>query len=383
MTEVSEFYIFSHIFISFIGAILLLAIWFNIKHRFSQIFQENDTQKRVDKGLLHLSLAMFIWVISGCWSYAGHYFSFENTPSFQFGIHLLSIVNNMFLLLALFYFYYAPKFIYNNKKNITIILIVIVVTAIITLLLSSFSEEKHTSNHINLRAIPDLILSAFLCSLLGISLFRTFAYRGLKIVGIIAVLIIILVFSSQLSEVFINYGNDFSNNLVKIIAKTSLISIFLVLATTWVIRLAHMPKPNEMTISFLDWGLVKISIPTKGVFDQTIDFGSKTTQYKNLLKFAIRRKYGEGDLQSLMVSLAGEIKNQTYLTRIIENINSILKLSAIQRLERRDLFTFIGEGRYRLRIIPKHISIDSALLEEFLKTPENKEYSSLTYKETP
>ena len=140
-----------------------------------------------------------------------------------------------------------------------------------------------------------------------------------------------------------------------------------------------MPKPNEMTISFLDWSLVKISIPTKGVFDQTIDFGSKTTQYKNLLKFAIRRKYGEGDLQSLVVSLGGEIKNQTYLTRIIENINSILELDNIQRLERRDLFTFIGEGRYRLRIIPKHITIDTALLEEFLKTPDNKDYNSLIH----
>nr|WP_321231763.1 hypothetical protein [uncultured Psychroserpens sp.] len=379
MTDVSEFYILSHIFISLVGAILLLAIWSNIRQRFSQLLEENDTQKRVDKGLLYLSLAMFIWVVSGCWSYAGHYFSFENTTGFQFGIHLLSIVNNMFLLLALFYFYYAPRFIYNNKKNINIILIVIVITAIITVLLSNFTQERSTMNDINISAIPDLILSAFLCSLLGISLFRTFANRGLKIVGVISVLIMLLVFSSQLSEVFINYGNDFSNNLIKIIAKTSLISIFLVLATTWVIRLANMPKPNEMTISFLDWSLVKISIPTKDVFDQTIDFGSKTTQYKNLLKFAIRRKYGEGDLQSLMVSLGGEIKNQTYLTRIIENINSILELDTIQRLERRDLFTFIGEGRYRLRMIPNHISIDSTLLEEFLKTPENKEYNALVH----
>ncbi|OUS03408.1 hypothetical protein A9Q86_00400 [Flavobacteriales bacterium 33_180_T64] len=377
MTEVSKFYMLSHIFISLVGATLLLAIWSNIRQRFKQLLEEDDTQKRVDKGLLHLSLAMFVWVISGCWSYVGHHFSFENTTGFQFGIHLLSIVNNMFLLLALFYFYYAPRFIYNNKKNINTILIVILATSIITFTLSNFSEVKDTSNGIHISGIPDLILSGFLCYLLGISFYRTFAHRGLKIVGIISVLIIVLVLSSQLSEVFISYGNDFSNNLIKIIAKTSLISIFLVLATTWVIRLANMPKPNEMTISFLDWSLVKISIPTKGVFDKTIDFGSKTTQYKNLLKFAIRRKYGEGDSQSLMVSLGGEIKNQTYLTRIIENTNSILELDHTQLLERRDLFTFIGEGRYRLRMIPNHITIDTTLLEEFLKIPENKDYSTL------
>jgi hypothetical protein len=377
MTLVTEFYFLSHIFISFIGAILLLALWFNIRKRFKLILEEDDTQKRVDKGLLYLSLAMFIWVVSGCWSYFGYFFSLEATTPFQLGIHLLSIVNNMFFLLALFYFYYAPSFIYNNTKNTKIILVLIVITSIITFVLSSFSEKNTMTNGINFSGIPDLVLSGLLCSLLGISLYRTFAHRGLKIVGIISTLVVLLMFSSQLSDVFVNYGNDFSNNLIKIIAKTSLISIFLVLSTTWVIRLASMPKPNEMTISFLDWSLVKISIPTKGVFEQTIDFGSKTTQYKNLLKFAIRRKFGEGDSQSIAVGLGGEIKNQTYLTRIIDNTNTILELDSMQQLERRDLFTFIGEGRYRLRMIPDHITIDSVLLEEFLKTPENKAYSTL------
>ncbi len=377
MIEVAEFYILSHIFISLIGAILLIAIWYNIRQRFKHILEENDAQKRVDKGLLYLSFAMSIWVFSGCWAYAGHSFSFENTNSYRFGIHFLSIVNNMFLLLALFYFYYAPRFIYNNKKNINKILIVIVVTSIATLSLSYFLGDTNIYNGMNISGLPDLMLSGFLCYLLGISFYRTFAYRGLKIVGVISVLVIILMFASQLSEVFLNYGNDFGNSLIKIIAKSSLISVFLVLATTWVIRLASMPKPNEMTIAFMDWSLVKISIPTKGVFEQTIDFGSKTTQYKNLLKFAIRRKYGEGDSQSLSVSLAGEIKNQTYLTRIIENINSILELDNTQILERRDLFTFIGEGRYRLRMIPNHIAIDETLLQEFSKTPENKDYKAL------
>lgn len=377
MVEVTEFYILSHIFISFIGAILLIAIWYNIRQRFKHILEENDTQKRVDKGLLYLSFAMFVWVLSGCWAHTGHSLSFKGTNSYQFGIHFLSIVNNMFLLLALFYFYYAPRFIYNNKKNINKILIVIVITSIATFSLSYLLGDSNTYNGIKLSGVPDLLLSGFLCYLLGVSFYRTFAFRGLKIVGVISVMVIILMFTSQLSEVFVNYGNDFANSLIKIIAKSSLISVFLVLATTWVIRLASMPKPNEMTIVFLDWSLVKISIPTKGVFEQTIDFGSKTTQYKNLLKFAIRRKYGEGDSQSLSVSLAGEIKNQTYLTRIIENINSILELDNTQILERRDLFTFIGEGRYRLRMIPNHIVIDEALLQEFSKTPENKEYKAL------
>ncbi|WP_412984248.1 hypothetical protein [Pontimicrobium sp. IMCC45349] len=377
MTEVARFYILSHIFVSFIGATLLIAIWYNIRKRFKQILEENDNQKRVDKGLLYLSFAMFIWVLSGCWAYAGNAFSFAETQAYQLGVYLFSIVNNMFLLLALFYFYYAPKFIYNNKKNINVILVLIVITSIVTYILSKTLGNNNVINAIKISGIPDLVLSGFLCYLMAISFYRTFAYRGLKIVGFISGMVIALMFTSQLPEVFMSFTDDFTHNFIKIIAKTSLIAIFLVLATTWVIRLANMPKPNEMSISFLDWSLVKISIPTKEVFDQTIDFGSKTTQYKNLLKFAIRRKYADSDQQSISVNLGGEIKNQTYLSRIIDNINDILQLETSQQLERRDLFTFIGEGRYRLRMIPENINIDTTLLKEFSESPENKDYKSI------
>ncbi|HNP68123.1 MAG TPA: hypothetical protein PKH16_09485 [Aequorivita sp.] len=376
MTEVAKFYILSHICIAFIGGVLLLALWYNIRARFRQLLEEDDSQKRVDKGLLYLSMAMFVWVISGCWIFGGTIFNTTETQGYQLAINLFSIVNNMFLLLALFYFYYAPKFIYHNKKNIKKIIWVIIFTSVITFALPFILKESNVVNGIRISAVPDLLLSAFLCYLLGVSFFRTFVYRGLKIIGYISVLVILLIFVSQISEVFLTFGNDFSNNFIKIIAKTSLISIFLVLATTWVIRLASTPKPNEITIHFLDWSLVKLNIPTKNIYDQTIDFGSKTTQYKNLLKFAIRRKYAEGDSQTIPVNLGGEIKNQTYLTRIIENINDILQLDDSQKLDRRDLFTFIGESKYRLRIVPNNISIDKRLLEEFSESAENKDYKA-------
>lgn len=376
MSEVTEFSLLSHIFISFIGGVLLLALWFYIRKQFKQILEENSSQKRVDKGLLYLSLAMFVWVISGSWGFVSQVFNFSETTLYQIGVNLLSIVNNLFLLLALFYFYYAPKFIYNNKRNVTIILVLIVITSIATFGISYSLGATTISEGIKISGIPDLILSGFLCYLLGVSFYRTFAYRGLSIIAIISTFVILLMFISQLSGVFVNFGNDFSNNLIKIIAKTSLISIFLVLATTWAIRLASMPKPNEITIKFIDWSIVIISIPSKNVFEKTIDFGSKTTQYKNLLKFAIRRKFGEGDNQCMNVGLGGEIKNQTYLTRIIDNINTILQLEKAQQLERRDLFTFIGEGNYRLRMVSINIKIDPTLLQEFVENSENKEYKS-------
>ena len=232
-------------------------------------------------------------------------------------------------------------------------------------------------NNINYNALPDLLLSGFLCYLLMVSMYKTFLYRGLKVVSIISVVVVVLIFISQLPEVFINLDDDFSNHLIKIVAKTSLISLFLVLATTWVIQLANTPKVNEMQIKFIDWSLIQLSIPSKNINNKRVDFGSRTTQYKNLLKLALRRKFGNGDDQSIVVGAAGEIKNQTYLSRIIDDINDLASQDVTQQLERKDLFTFIGEGKYRLRMLPEHITIDQNLLNEFVEQSENKGYSAL------
>lgn len=376
MSDVIQFHNLSHTFISLIGALLLLAIYYNIRTRYKKILEESGNQKRVDSGLLFLSLAMFVWVVAGIWRYAGSHYMFADSFVFAAGVNILSIVNNMFLLLALFYFYYAPTFIYGNRKNIKIIISIIVLVTLSTLVIFHFTDDTIYGG-MKLNSLPDLLLSGFLSGLLATTLYRTFDQRGLKVVAMLSVLVVGLIFYSQLPDVFLKMDNGFVNQLIKIIAKTSLISIFLVLATTWVIQLANTPKVNEMQLRFDDWCLIKLSIPSKNINDVQIDFGSKTTQYKNLLKFALRRKYGSGDEQSILVGASGEIKNQTYLSRIIDNIKDIHPMTEGEELERKDLFTFLGEGRYRLRMLPEHILIDDNLLQEFVRSPENKEYSIL------
>ena len=376
MSEVIQFHNLSHIFISLIGAILLYAIYYNIRKRFIQTLEEGENQKRVDRGLLYLSLAMFVWVISGLWAYLGSRFGFADGLVYQGVENLLSIVNNMFLLLAMFYFNHAPAFIYKNEKNVRLILAIIIGVTLLTFMVSFYWGDKNYNN-INLNAMPDLLLSGFLCFLLMVSLYKTFLYRGLRVVALISILVIGLIFLSQLPEVFIGLVDEFSTNLIKIIAKTSLISLFLVLATTWVIELANTPKVKEMQINFIDWSLIKLSIPSRSMNGEMVDFGSRTTQYKNLLKFALRRKYGIGDEQSIVVSSSGEIKNQTYISRIIDDINEISSSTEEEKLERKDLFTFIGEGRYRLRMLPEHITIEENLLKEFVERSENQSYADL------
>jgi len=377
---VEKFHILTQIFISLLGGVLLLAIWYNIRQRFRKILEDDDNQKRVDKGLLFLSLAMFVWVLSGVWTYMGLSGDIASPTIRQLVRSLFSIFNNLFFLLALFYFYYAPAFLYKNEKNVQRIIFLILGISVLSFILFQKFGENPNSAGIRISFLPDLILSAFLSGLLLVSFYQTFLQRGFKLIAGISVLVILAMFASQLPEVFAALDNDFGNNLLRIVSKTSLIAIFLVLATSWVIQLANTPKASEMQLKFLDWSIVKITVPSREIIDQTIDFGSKTTQYKNLLKFGIRRKYGEGSEQCIEVHSGGEINRQTYLTRIIDNLNEILQQEEPQKLERRDLFTFIGNGKYRLRILSENIFIEKNLLEEFSKSEENKAYQRICNK---
>lgn len=377
MTDVVRFHILAHIVISFTGALLLLAIWYNISDRFKQILQEDNSPRRVDKGLLYLSLAIFVWVVAGGWAYLGNVSYFSRSVYFHTGNNLFSIANDLFLFLALCYADHAPQFIHKHKKNSQRIVAVIFVMAIVTCIIPLLTGDNDGQHGIRIGALPDLILSGFLTFLLIVTFYKTFANRELKIVAVISVIAIVFIFVSILPDAFPDLYGNFTKDLIKITAKTSFIAITLVLATSWVIQLAHTPQPNEMMISFMDWSLIKITIPSKKIFGATIEFGSKTTQYINLLKFAVRRKYGNEHAQSILVGLSGEINNQTYLSRIIDNMNEILQLEEYKKLDRKDLFTFIGQGRYRLRIIPENIRIDDALLREFVNTPGNQDYKGI------
>lgn len=367
MSELTQFHNLAHICISFIGTVLLLAIYSNIRVRFKSVLEEDSSKKRVDKGLLYLSFGTLVWVVAGLWLYLAGVFDYQDTLIYQLGVHILSTCNNLFWLLALFYFHYAPKFIYHNEKNVKLISYVILAVAVVTIVLSLLLKDNTVFYGLEINALPDVLLSAFLCFVMGYSFYKTFMYRGLRLVAYVAVLVLSLMFFAQLPELFVGLNDNFTNYLIRIIAKTSLISLFLVLAATWVIELANTPKPKEMKIHFIDWSLIQLTVPSKGIINEEVDFGSKTTQFRNLLDFAYRRKCLESNEQCIVVNAGGEIKSQTYLTRIIDNINTILDLKNDDKLERKDLITFIGESKYRLRILPEHISIDKALLEEFRK----------------
>lgn len=370
MEGLIPFYTLANFFISLIGASLLLAIFYNIRKRFSEKLSTDERMFRVDNGLLFLGLAVSTWMLSAMWTHLD-----IGPPIASLGTIVISILNNLCLLIAISYFQHAPSFIYNKKNNLRIIIFIALAVAVITYLMSVLLSDR--INGIYLEYIPDLLLSALVSYLLAVSLFKTFINRDLKWVAYISILVIAIMMVSQFPEMWSSSQNGFHSLLIKLVGKTALIFIFLVLATSWVIELASLPTAKEMKLHFVDWSMINLSIPSKDIINETIDFGSKTTQFKNLLKFSVRRKYGENADQCIEVGGHGEITSQTYLSRIIENMNEALSANEAEKLDRKDLFTFIGDGKYRLRFSSENITFDQALLNEFLQSADNQFYKRL------
>lgn len=355
--------------IALVGALLLLFIWNNIRLRFQKKLDEDDSQKRVDKGLLYLSLAILAWVVKG---FVLVFFGISNPIIYQGSLVFFSLVNSLFFVLALFYFDHAPEFLYRNKKNVFRIILGFVLISIVSFALFILYDQDSVSEF-QVSSLPDLLFSFLLSYLLIYSFYKTFKERQLKYIAYFSVAAILLLFVSQLPEIIpvIDSGGLYVDFL-RLVSKSTLISLCLVLATSWVIELAETPTPSEMSIKFLDWQLIELNIPSKGIHQEKIDFGTKATQFRNLLKFAIRRKYAPVDERSIEIIKDGEIQGQVYLSRIMDDINA--KLSE-KMADRKDVFIFIGLGKYRVRFLPENIFIEETLLHEFVGEKENKQYS--------
>ncbi len=370
-----QFYLFSEFLISLIGGFLLLAIWLVVQKQFQKKLTSEIAIKRFDKGLLFISLSVFVWALSSLLILILQTYNINNWFAL-ISQNMFSILNSLFLILALYYFDNSPNYLYNNKKSTKRIIAFFVVLSIFSLGLALFFGETINTKGIRYNTIPDVLLSAILTWFLVFSLYRTFVNRNMKSVAIIAALSILVLFLTQIPFVFNFEQFNFYIDLTKLVAKTTLMFVFLVVGTSWVLELAQLPEATTMKINFIDWNKIELSIPSKNIINQKIDFGKRTTQFNNLLKFAIRRKFAPENEMCIEVYNGGEILSQTYLTRIIDNINTILDLKDDTKLNRNDFFTFIGQAKYRLRFLPEHIAVNSALQQEFTHNLEEEIYKT-------
>jgi len=356
-----------------IGAFLLLAIWRVIQLNFKQKLASEITIKRKDRGLLFISLAIVVWSFSALANLL--FYGYHSSEWLKIiSQNMFSILNSLCLILGLYYFDFSPNYIYNNKKSIRRIVLFFMLLSILSLLLAFSFGETINNFGFRLNTIPDLILSAVLSWFLGLTLFRTFYNRNLKNVAFVAVLTIVMLFLAQLYLVFDLQAYIFYIDLIKILSKTTLIFLFLVLGTSWVLELAKLPEATSMKLNFPEWNKIILTVPSKNIINKEVDFGKKTTQFNNLLKFAIRRKFAPEEQMCIEVYNGGEILSQTYLTRIIDNINTILALENDAQLTRTDFFTFIGNAKYSLRFLQEYINIEPSLYKEFTSNVEEKIY---------
>ena len=371
------FYQFTEFLLSLIGGFLLFAIWQTIQQKFKNKLASEITVKRFDKGLLFIGLSILVWSISALLGIVYQYYHIDNWFKL-ISMNMFSILNSLFLILALYYLDNSPNYLYNNKKSTFRIILFFIGLSVISLIIAlSFGETIKTYG-LRLNTIPDLILSTVMSWFLIISLFRTFINREMKTVAYIAVFSVVILFATQLPLVFDLEQYAFAIDLIKLTAKTTLIYVFLVLGTSWALELAQLPEATTMKINFIDWNKIIINIPTKNIINKEVNFGKKTTQFNNLLKFAIRRKFAPEKEMCIEVYNGGEILSQTYLTRIIDNINSILNLEQDNKLSRNDFFTFIGQAKYRIRFLPEHIEVNTQLLQEFTNNLDNPIYKDFT-----
>lgn len=371
------FYQFTEFLLSLIGGFLLFAIWQTIQQKFKNKLASEITVKRFDKGLLFIGLSILVWSISALLGIVYQYYHIDNWFKL-ISMNMFSILNSLFLILALYYLDNSPNYLYNNKKSTFRIILFFIGLSVISLIIAlSFGETIKTYG-LRLNTIPDLILSTVMSWFLIVSLFRTFINREMKTVAYIAVFSVVILFATQLPLVFDLEQYAFAIDLIKLTAKTTLIYVFLVLGTSWALELAQLPEATTMKINFIDWNKIIINIPTKNIINKEVNFGKKTTQFNNLLKFAIRRKFAPEKEMCIEVYNGGEILSQTYLTRIIDNINSILNLEQDNKLSRNDFFTFIGQAKYRIRFLPEHIEVNTQLLQEFTNNLDNPIYKDFT-----
>lgn len=368
-----QFYLITEFLISFIGGFLLGAIWLVVQNKFKEKLTSEIPIKRFDNGLLFLSFSVFVWAFSPLLILCFMTFEVNNWMAL-ISQNMFSILNSLFLILALYYFDNSPKYLYNNKKSTKRILLFFIGLSVVSLVLALFFGETINTYGFRFNTIPDLILSGILTWFLILSFYRTFYNRNMKSVAFIAVLSIIILFLAQVPYVFNFESYSFQIDLAKLISKTTLIFVFLVLGTSWVLELSQLPEATTMKIDFTNWNVIVLSIPSKNIINQTIDFGNKTTQFNNLLKFAIRRKFASEESMCIEVLNGGEIPSQTYLSRIIDNINAILELENDAKIHRNDFFTFIGQAKYRLRFLPDCIEINNSLLLEFTGNIDNGQY---------
>lgn len=344
----------------FIG-LILIAIW--IRSKKANNNTSINEEKLYDYGLLWLGCAILCWVLAGIWSVLYDIIVSEENVFYHGVRSFISTFNNAFFLLSLPYFDHGPEklnIIQNYKRwPLAVISFSILISTISIILIL-------LKNPLEIYLIPEVIYSIFTILILGATLVITFYNRDFKLLIFFTCLSIGIMLFSQLPEVWpwLSIKLPMSGwifHFLRLVSKTTIMTILLALAMSWLETEAKRSTSREMSIHITgiekNKGVAIITIPPK-INKEHVNFNQSPFEY--LLKFLIRRITGEG-LQSSWLNVKKDLHDPANIRRIINEIDCKVKPEIL----RTDLFENDFHGNYRIRIDSDNIEIDIEKLNEY------------------
>lgn len=369
-TALHLFYGYWQIVICCFAFLALLSIWRHIT--------KNLAPKQRDYGLVWLSLAILVWALSGTLEV----FYGTNLTDSQFALtryeglkSMLSIFNSAFILLALPRFKHVPASIRPVVQSDSwrwLVFSTFGFSAVLTLLMLM---GVLIPKRITLISSVDLIYAIFTLFFLGLTLWASFAKRGLKILAYLAVISIAFTLAAQILKLG---ESDFLKILLNCSFKTILIVLFFALALSWVEELGKntlLPSAKTLQLHLytrknkahkLEY-LSLLRLPAFA-FQQEISFTEKPFQL--LLHFAEKRKMGGPDggwleiQPKTAVKRDYDIKDYNEIGRIIDTI--LPKITELQSPPidktalKEMLFEYGKSRRIRLRLAPEGIHLPAS-----------------------
>lgn len=216
-----------HLILSLFGGIFLMLIWFHVQKQSKDFAQ--------DWGLILIALALFVWSANDTLKIINDLQAAE--PLLQ--AKWLSTFNNAFIIASLPFFKFGFEgikkrfdFFRNGKPWV---LGVLIANIVLFILLSTFFNSGNTPNIIH---YFDFLYSGISFALIGYAITKAFQKRGYGNAFIFMTLLIaFLLIITQLALLpqFSTVGLDFPK-LLMICSQLILISLFLLLAQSWVVE---------------------------------------------------------------------------------------------------------------------------------------------------
>lgn len=206
-----------------------------------------ESQQKFDRGLLWLSLAIYVWALSGILDLMYSYqlsgnITALNDPIYQGTQSILSTLNSALILFALPYFKHIPPIVSPIIKSPTwkfLVSITFGFSSIVTLLMISGIVVP---SKVRFVFSIDFIYAIFTLVFLGFILWESFAKRGLKNLSYLSALAIAC---TLIAQIFKLDDHEFLRIFFSCTFKTILIMLFFALALGWAKEVAKIIVPNS------------------------------------------------------------------------------------------------------------------------------------------